>query len=138
MPNRYTRNTSNTLVPKVGGTKPDGTIVDSKLADLTVTGAKIADTTITGAKLVNLTVTEGKLANASVQGRTVDFFKSAVTTGTGSNLNIAHGLGRTPTFVFVVPQTSSATGVSVIEGTHTGTDCVVNAPTTTTFVVIAF
>ena len=128
MPNRWTRNASNTLVPKVGGTKPDGTIVDSKLADLTVTGAKIA----------NLTVTEGKLANASVQGRTVDFFKSAVTTGTGSNLNIAHGLGRTPTFVFVVPQTSSATGVSVTEGTHTGTDCVVNAPTTTTFVVIAF
>ena len=33
MPNRYTRNADNTLVPKVGGTKPDGTIVASKLAD---------------------------------------------------------------------------------------------------------
>jgi mRNA-degrading endonuclease toxin of MazEF toxin-antitoxin module len=47
-------------------------------------------------------------------------------------------LGRTQTFVFVVPHTSSAKGVSVTVGTHTGTDCVVNAPTTTTFVVIAF
>ena len=36
MPNRWTRNASDTLVPKVGGTKPDGTIVGAKLDNLTV------------------------------------------------------------------------------------------------------
>jgi len=118
MPNRLTRNSDNTLVPKVGGTKPDGTIV--------------------GAKLDDLTVTAGKLADDAVQGRTVDFFKSTVTTGNGSNQQIAHGLGRLPTFVIVIPQTSSATGVSVVEGTHDSTNIVVNAPATTTFRVIAF
>ena len=54
MPNRWTRNSSDTLVPKVGGTKPDGSIVAAKLAD------------------------------DSVEGRTVDYYKSASdVTGTG-------------------------------------------------------
>ena len=118
MPNRYTRNADDTLVPKVGGTKPDGTIV--------------------GAKLDDLTVTAGKLADDAVQGRTVDYYKSpANVTGTGSAQNIAHGLGRSPLLVIIIPQTSSATGVSVVEGSHDATNIVVTAPTTTTFRVVA-
>ena len=48
MPNRLTRNASNTLVPKVGGTKPDGTIVGAKLDDLTVTAGKLANDATAG------------------------------------------------------------------------------------------
>jgi hypothetical protein len=39
--------------------------------------------------------------------------------------------------VIVIPQTSSATGVSVVEGSHDATNIVVTAPTTTTFRVVA-
>ena len=119
MPNRWTRNASNTLVPKVGGTKPDGTIV--------------------GAKLDNLTVTAGKLANDAVQGRTVDYYKSpADVTGTAGAQNIAHGLGRLPLLVIIIP-VSNTTGnsLSIVEGTHTTTNIVVTAPTTTKFRVVA-
>lgn len=120
MPNRLTRNSDNTLVPKVGGTKPDGTIV--------------------GAKLDDLTVTAGKLADNAVQGRTVDYYKSpADVTGTGGALNIAHGLGRSPLLVIVIP-VNNTTGntLSIVEGSHDATNVVVTAPTTTKFRVVAF
>jgi len=107
MPNRWTRNASDTLVPKVGGTKPDGTISNSKIESSTIEAGKIS------------------------------YFKSASTTGTGGAQNIAHGLGRVPALVIVIPQTNSATNVSIIEGTHTSTNVVVTVPNTTTFRVVA-
>tara|TARA_R110002074_G_scaffold62000_1_gene149530 strand:- start:138 stop:470 length:333 start_codon:yes stop_codon:yes gene_type:complete len=109
MPNRWTRNSSDTLVPKVGGTKPDGSIVAAKLAD------------------------------DSVEGRTVDYYKSpADVTGTGGALNIAHGLGRSPLLVIVIP-VNNTTGntLSIVEGSHDATNVVVTAPATTKFRVVA-
>ncbi len=119
MPNRWTRNASDTLVPKVGGTKPDGTIV--------------------GAKLDDLTVTAGKLADDAVQGRTVDYYKSASdVTGTGSLQNIAHGLGRSPLLVIVIPQVNTGgADINIVEGAHDATNVKVTAPATTKFRVLA-
>ena len=109
MPNRYTRNADNTLVPKVGGTKPDGTIAASKLAD------------------------------DAVEGRTVDYYKSASdVTGTGSLQNIAHGLGRSPLLVIVIPQVNTGgADINIVEGAHDATNVKVTAPTTTKFRVLA-
>jgi hypothetical protein len=109
MPNRWERNSSDTLVPKVGGTRPDGSIVAAKLAD------------------------------DAVQGRTVDYYKSpADVTGTGSVQNIAHGLGRSPLLVIVYP-VNNTTGntLSIVEGAHDATNVKVTAPTTTKFRVLA-
>jgi hypothetical protein len=109
MPNRWTRNSSDTLVPKVGGTKPDGSIVAAKLAD------------------------------DSVEGRTVDYYKSASdVTGTGSLQNIAHGLGRSPLLVIVIPQINTGgADINIVEGAHDATNVKVTAPTTTKFRVLA-
>jgi hypothetical protein len=120
MPNRWVRDANNVLVPKVSvGGLPDGTVVN----------ADIADGTIANVKLVASTIEAGKL----------DYFKSAETTGTASEQNIAHGLARTPSLVLVIPteDTGLAGTLDILEGTHDGTNVKVTAPATLKFVVFA-
>lgn len=67
-------------------------------------------------------------------------FKSAVTTATGAAQSIAHGLGRIPSFVLVLPvNVGSAEAWTVTEGTHTTTNVVVTvAGTVATYRVFAW
>lgn len=67
-------------------------------------------------------------------------FKSAVQTATGVAQNIAHGLGRTPSFVMVIPvNVGSAEAWTVTEGTHDATNVVVTvAGTANTYKVFAW
>jgi predicted RecA/RadA family phage recombinase len=66
-------------------------------------------------------------------------FISAETTGTGSSQNVAHGLGRTPTKVLVVPtEFASNLNVDVAEGTHTSTNVVLTVTSGAKFKVLAY
>ena len=70
---------------------------------------------------------------------TVDYYKSASdVTGTGSLQNIAHGLGRSPLLVIVIPQVNAGgADISIVEGAHDATNVKVTAPNTTKFRVLA-
>jgi len=67
-------------------------------------------------------------------------FVSSEQTGTGSAQNVAHGLGVTPSKVFVAPtDTAPATtgAYTVTEGTHTSTNVVVTVTSGKKFKVLA-
>jgi hypothetical protein len=140
MPNRWTRDANNALVPKVNiGSLPDGVVVNADIADDSITNVKINSSAGVAYSKLNLT---GNVANAdlagSIEAGKIDFFKSTETTGTGSEADIAHGLGRTPALVIVVP-TENTTGntLDITEGAHDGTNVKVNAPSTCKYVVYA-
>lgn len=68
-------------------------------------------------------------------------FKSAELTGTGAAQSVAHGLGRVPSFVLVVPTdlTPATTGAySVVEGAHTDANVVVTVTLSKKFRVFAW
>ena len=68
-------------------------------------------------------------------------FISTEQTGTGSAQNIAHGLGSTPTKVFVAPTDLTPTTVGqyvVTEGAHDGTNVVVTVTTGKKYKVLAW
>lgn len=74
-------------------------------------------------------------------GPGLSIFVSTEQTGTGSAQNIAHGLGVTPTYVFLSPTdlAPATAGVyTVTEGTHTSTNVVVTVTASKKFKVIAF
>jgi predicted RecA/RadA family phage recombinase len=82
---------------------------------------------------VKLAITNPGMADMGI-------FISTVQTGTGSAQNIAHGLGRVPVKVLVVPVdlTPATVGSYVAtEGTHTTTNVVVTVTTSKTFKVLA-
>jgi len=97
-----------------------------------------ADTVIT-ADIADGQITNQKIGNTEIQAGKIDFFQSTEQTGTGSEANVAHGLGRTPTLVIVYP-TENTTGntMNITEGTHDGTNIKVNAPATMKYKVVAF
>jgi hypothetical protein len=88
--------------------------------------------------LVGINATTGALqpfAAPSVSGK----FQSTVQTATGSAQNIAHGLGVVPSLVLVSVYSDTALSTwSVVEGTHTTTNCVVTGTSGLTYKVIAF
>ena len=66
-------------------------------------------------------------------------FKSTEQTGTGSAQNVAHGLGTTPSLVWVtVTEDPGGTGFDVTEGSHGSTNCVVTVTTGVKYKVLAF
>ena len=68
-------------------------------------------------------------------------FVSSEQTGTGSAQNVAHGLGRVPSLVFIAPtDTAPATtgAYTVTEGTHDATNVVVTVTSGKKFKVLAF
>jgi hypothetical protein len=74
-----------------------------------------------------------------LKGKQLQFFKSAVITGTGSSQSTAHGLGRVPDLVLIhlYGGPSSYTAPTVTEGTHTSTNCVVTVTTGWKYVIFA-
>jgi len=77
-----------------------------------------------------------------IEGKAIDFFKSATITGSGSEQDTAHGLldadfvARVPILVFVVMMEGGVTG-QVTEGTHDATNVKVTAPSGMDYKVIA-
>lgn len=68
-------------------------------------------------------------------------FISTEQTGTGAAQNVAHGLGRVPSAVFVVPTDLTPATVgqySVVEGAHDVTNVVVTVTTSKKFKVQAW
>jgi hypothetical protein len=86
----------------------------------------------------DVTVPSGTLFGSS------NVFASASTTATGSSQNVAHSLGRTPSKVIVSVYQghdgAGATGTqmaTIVEGTHTSTNCVVTVTAGSKFKVFA-
>ena len=77
-----------------------------------------------------------QLAAGAVTRAKMALFISTVQTGTGSSQSIAHGLGVTPTNVFVT-FTGTTAAQAVTEGTHTSTNVVVTVTSGATFKVLA-
>lgn len=68
-----------------------------------------------------------------------DLFVSTEQTGTGSEQTIAHGLGRTPTSVFVsITDDNSGAGFTITEGSHDGTNVAVTVTDSAKYKVLAF
>ncbi len=68
-------------------------------------------------------------------------FISTEQTGTGSSQNIAHGLARAPSVVFIAPTDLTPATVgsySVVEGTHDATNIVVTVTSGKKFKVLAW
>ena len=76
-------------------------------------------------------VNRGKLYASNV-------FKSNAVTGTGSEQDVPHGLGATPSLVFAVASDLTGGPYTVTYGTHDATNCKVTATTGEKFVVVAF
>lgn len=183
MPNRWTRDANNALVPKVNiGSLPDGVVVNADIADDSITNVKINSSAgITLGKLATdplaranhtgsqtastisdfdavvgtststftnktfdangagnsiTNIENADLANSTIEAGKIDFFKSTEQTGNGSPQNIAHGLGRTPALVIVVPTELTGIG-TIVEGAHDGTNVVVTAVSGDKYIVYA-
>lgn len=108
MPNKYTRDSNNVLVPKI---------------------------TIGG--LVDATVVNADHANSSIQASKLSYYKSAEQTGTASEQTVSHGLSRTPALVIVIPTKVATAGDTFVEGVHTSTLVKVTASTGSKFIVVA-
>lgn len=107
--------------------------VGSSTATLT---NKTFDANGTGNSISN--IENADLANSTIEAGKISYFKSAETTGTGSEANIPHGLGRTPSLVIVVPtDNNDGLAFNIAEGTHDGTNVKVNASSNCNFVVYA-
>ena len=81
---------------------PADTVIETDIADESITNAKLVDDTIEGGK--------------------VDVFKSAEITGTGSEVDTAHGLGRIPVIVIVSITENDGTALDIVQGTHDATN----------------
>lgn len=86
--------------------------------------------------LVDDTVVSADVKDSSLQSEDLSVFKSAEITGTGSEQDIAHGLGRTPALIWWSISLQGDTD-TVVEGTHDGTDVKLNFPATTKLFVFA-
>lgn len=60
--------------------------------------------------------------HVTADGGNLVFFKSAEITGDGTEQSTAHGLGKTPTFVFVTITENDGTAIDIAQGTHDATN----------------
>lgn len=128
------------LEPAAVGTASaaDASITAAKLASDAVTTVKILDSNVTAAKLGSLAVTTAKINTAAVTAAKALVFQSTEQTGTGSNQNIAHGLAVTPTVVMWSLTDAPAGAFTVVPGTHTSTNVILNATSGLKFVVFCW
>ena len=90
--------------------------------------------------IANNAVTGGKVSDQSIPYSKLALFISSEQTGIGSSQNVAHGLGSTPTKVFVAPTelpADLAAGYDVAEGAHDATNVKVTVTTGVKFKVFA-
>ena len=116
-----------------------GAITNTEMADDSIDSDQYVDGSIDNAHLADAAVDTEEIANQAIEGGKVDFFQSAAIDGTGSEVDTAHGLGRTPTIVIVyLVQKDTGATVEIIEGTHDGTNIKVNAPAEVKYKIVAF
>ena len=85
------------------------------------------------------TVVQTDIGAASIQGDRVDVFVSTEQTGTGSEQDVAHGLGHTPTVVIIQLTEFDTTPTDIVQGTHDATNVKVTATDAAIkFIVTAF
>lgn len=101
------------------GIKADAIAESTSAAGVTVDGCLIKD---------------GRAAALATAG----LFRSAEITGNGSAQNTAHGLGSTPSLVFVVPSDLTGGAFAVAYGTHDATNCVTTVTTGEKYRIVAF
>lgn len=77
------------------------------------------------------------LANSTLQAGKISYFKSTEQTGNGSEQDVAHGLGRTPSLVLVIPSEATGGTDDYAEGTHDGTNVKVTATSGAKYKVLA-
>ena len=103
---------------------------------LALSSSDLAAGSVGTSQLASGAVATANIAAGAVTKAKMALFISTVQTGTGSNQNIAHGLGVTPSNVFV-SFTGTTSAQAVTEGTHTSTNVVVSVTSGATFKVLA-
>jgi len=83
------------------------------------------------------TIIQTDIANGSITSEKISVFKSDEITSDGSAQSTAHGLGRTPSLVIVIPSDVSGVAAVYTEGTHTSTNCIVTVTTGNKYKIIA-
>jgi hypothetical protein len=116
---------------------PEGLISEIAIGPNTIGTSELKVDSVETENIKDLNVTNAKLTANTIQSGKVSFFKSTEITGTGANQNIAHGLGRTPGLISWMI-TQQGTGDTVVEGTHDGTNVILNFQATTKLKVVAF
>lgn len=116
----------------------------SATAGRVIPNASVSNGHVLGVAL-STQATAGSELKVLIRHRTVSLagsmFVSAETTSTGSAQNVAHGLGYTPTKIFVAPTELPADltgGFDVAEGTHTSTNVVLTVTASCKFKVLAW
>ena len=85
------------------------------------------------------TVVQTDIGDGTIQGNKIDVFISTEQTGTGSEQDIAHGLGHTPTIVIIQITEFDTTPTDIVQGTHDATNVKVTAvDSAVKFTVTAF
>lgn len=74
---------------------------------------------------------------AAVIGSRIGFFESAEQTGNGSSQNVAHGLGRVPTLVWIVPTKVHQADDTFVKGSVDGTNVACTVSASSKYVVFA-
>lgn len=118
---------------------PAGLLDDVSIGPDSIGTSELKNDAVETLNIKDLNVTNAKLAANTIQSGKVSIFKSAEITGDTTAQSTAHGLARTPAivFAFVTDSNSGAAG-GLVEGSHTGTNVVVTAPTGVKYRVIAF
>jgi len=123
----------------------DGTLIEDNAVDSEHIAAGAIDPehfaadSVETAAIDDLAVTTGKIAAAAVTGEKALVFVSAETAGTGSEQDVAHGLGAVPLFVLIVPtEFADTVAVDIAEGTHDGTNLKITTAAAVKFKAMAW
>lgn len=116
-------------------------IVASKLSGVTTPTSTEAPTNKTfnangtGNSISN--IDNDDLTNSTLQAGKMSFFKSTEQTGTGAEQSIAHGLGRTPVLVLVIPTKVQLATDTFVTGVADGTNVKATVSLNSKYIVVA-
>lgn len=123
-------NTANKVVKRdSSGNFSAGTITANITGNCSGSSGSCTGNAVTATSATTAT-TANSIAAASI-------FKSTEQTGTGSEQDIAHGLGSTPTLVFIIPTEFGGDGADYAEGTHDATNCKATVTSGAKFKIVA-
>ena len=116
-------------------------IVASKLSGVTTPTSTDALTNKTfdanGAGNSISNIDNADLTASTIQAGKISYFKSTEQTGTGTEQSIAHGLGRTPALVLVIPTKVMLAADTFVTGVADGTNAKATVSTNSKYIVIA-
>ncbi len=117
-------------------------IVASKLSGVTTPTStdtltnKTFDANGTGNSISN--IDNADITNSTIQAGKISFFESTEQTGTGAEQSIAHGLGRTPALVILIPTKVVVIGDDTfVKGVADGTNVKATVTLNAKYIIVA-